>query len=372
MSLSPEARWDGWYYDGRTSNRHAVSVRVLGDGLAIIPKEGGARHWPYHRIRHTQGLQAGEPVRFEYGRDPAEVLVVPDAGILAAIRRAAPAMQRQFRPPAKVGRFLAGTIGVAVALVVVGAALYLWGIPALAVAVAERIPVAWEEQLGAAAIANLTSAHRRCENRAQLAALAQIVEALTGSNPSSPYRYRLTVIASDMPNAFAAPGGYLLITSELLRFADRPEEIAGVLAHEIQHVEHRHATRLLVRELSMRTLVSLALGDLRGLGSAIDTAGRLGALRYQRADETAADRGAVPMLVAARIDPRGMVTMLQKLQQVESRGFAPPPYLSTHPALDERIATLEALTAQTSVNPVPLLPDYPWGEMEWVCSQASR
>lgn len=371
MSLSPERRWEGWHYDGRTSNRRAVSVRVLSDGLAILPKEGGTRHWPYDRIRHAPGVHAGEPVRFEYGGDPPEVLVVPDAAILAAIHRAAPAMQRRFRSPTKVGRFLAGTIAVAIALVVVGAALYVWGIPALAVAVAARIPVAWEEQLGAAAIANLTSLHRRCEAPTQLAALEQIVEALVASNPSSPYRYRLTVIASDMPNAFAAPGGYLLITSELLRFADRAEEIAGVLAHEIQHVEHRHATRLLVRELSMRTLVSLALGDLRGLGSAIDTAGRLGTLRYQRADETAADRGAVPMLVAARIDPRGMVTILQKMQAAAG-GFTPPPYLSTHPALEERIATLDALTAQTQVTVVPLLPDYPWAEMAEICPQAAR
>jgi len=371
MALSPERRWEGWHYDGRTSNRHAVSIRVLGDGLAILPEERGALHWPYDRIRHTPGTHAGEPVRFEYGGDPPEVLVVPDAAILAAIHRAAPATQRRFRPPAKVGRFLAGTIGVAVALVVVSAALYVWGIPALAVTVAARIPVAWEEQLGAAAMANLTSIHRRCEAPAQLAALEQIVEALTAAGPPSPYRYRLTVIASDMPNAFAAPGGYLLITSELLRFADRPEEIAGVLAHEIQHVAHRHATRMLVRELSMRTLVSLALGDLRGLGSAIDTAGRLGTLRYQREDETTADRGAVPMLVAARIDPRGMVTMLQKVQAA-SRGLTPPPYLSTHPALEERIATLEALTAQTPVTMVPLLPDYPWAEMAQMCPQAAR
>ena len=371
MSLSPEGRWQGWLYDGRTSNRHAVSVRVLGSGLAILPKEGGTRHWPYDRIRYTPGVQTGEPVRFEHGGDPPEVLVVPDAAILAAIHRAAPLRQRRFKPPTKVGRFLAGTIAVAIALVVVSAALYVWGIPALAVAVAARIPVAWEEQLGAAAIANLTSIHRRCETPEQLAALEQIVERLTDSNASSPYRYRLTVIASDMPNAFAAPGGYLLVTSELLRFADRAEEIAGVLAHEIQHVEHRHATRLLVRELSMRTLVSLALGDLRGLGSAIDTAGRLGALRYQRADETAADRGAVPMLIASRIDPRGMVTMLQKMQAA-SRGFTPPPYLSTHPAIEERIAALDALTAQTPGMPVPLLPDYPWAEMGEICPQAAR
>lgn len=367
MSQSPERRWEGWHYDGRTSNRYAVGIRVLGSGLAILPQEGGTRHWPYDRIRYAPGAHAGEPVRFEYGGDPPEVLVVPDTAILAAIHRAAPAVQRRFRPPTKVGRFLAGTIVVAIALVVVSVALYVWGIPALAVTVAARIPVAWEEQLGAAAIANLTSIHRRCDAPAQLAALEQIVERLTASIPSSPYRYRLTVIASEMPNAFAAPGGHLLMTSELLRFADRPEEIAGVLAHEIQHVEHRHATRLLVRELSMRTLISLALGDLRGLGSAVDAAGRLGTLRYQRADETAADRGAVPMLVAARIDPRGMVTMLQKLQGA-SRGFTPPLYLSTHPALEERIATLNALIDQTPVTTAPLLPEYPWREVTEICS----
>lgn len=366
MSPSSERQWQGWYFDGRMPQRQPVAVRVMRDGLAIIFDVGGSRRWTYEQFRQTQGAQAGEPVRFEHGGDSPEVLIVPDVTILAAIRETAMTRGRRFHPPARRGRWVAATLATAVAILALGWVLYLWGIPALADAVAARLPVAWEAQLGAAVVDNLVPPTRRCTGRSQQAALEQIFALLTASGPAAVYRYTLIVSAEDAPNAFAAPGGYVVVTLGLLRLSDRPEEIAGVMAHEIQHVVHRHGTKLLVRELSMRAMVSLATGDLGGLGSAMQAARTLGTLRYRRADETAADRDAVPLLAAARIDPRSLVVMLQKLRRA-SAGPALPPYLSTHPAVEDRIAVLSRLAAQTPVDAVPLLPTYAWSEIGQIC-----
>jgi len=368
MPTPPQRQWDGWYFDGRTARRHPVAVHVFSDGLAIILDEGSSRRWAYERIRQTQGTHPGELVRFEYGGDPPEALIVPDPAILTAIREAAPARRGRFRAPARRGVWVAATIGTAIALVLLGWGLYAWGIPALADAVAARLPVAWEEQLGAIVTDELAPAERRCGQPEVHEALERVLGVLTASGPPTAYHYTVIVSADDAPNAFAAPGGYVVVTRGLLRLADRSEEVAGVMAHEAQHIVQRHATRLLVRELSFRALVSLAAGDLRGLGSALSAARSLGQMRYQRADETAADREAVRMLAAARIDPHGMVTLFRKLQQSSAAAFEPPAYLSTHPAIDERIATLERLAAESPVDPVPLLPDYPWAELAQRCS----
>jgi predicted Zn-dependent protease len=366
MPASPEQRWNGWYFDGRTAQRHPVVVQLQREGLTLIPHEGPPHWWPFTHIRQTQGTHPGEPIQFEHGSNPTEVLVIPDIAILAAIRAVAPPSVMRFSAPARRSVWMVATAATAFSLVVLGWVLYVWGIPALADAVATRLPVAWEAQLGATVTDKLAPAERRCTGRAQYAALEHILGKLTASGPPATYRYTLIVTAEDTPNAFAAPGGFIVLTRGLLRVSDGPEEVAGVMAHEIQHIVHRHGTKLLVRELSLQTLVSLGTGNLRGLRSMMDAARSVGGLRYRRADEMVADRDGVRLLASAHIDPRGLLRFLQKIRQ-STGAVQLPVYLSTHPPLDERIAAVGQLAALVPGPPVPLLLDYPWAEITQVC-----
>jgi predicted Zn-dependent protease len=137
------------------------------------------------------------------------------------------------------------------------------------------------------------------------------------------------------------------------------------MAHEIQHIVHRHGTKLLVRELSLQALVSLAAGDLRGLRSTLDAARSLGGLRYRRADEMLADHDAIGLLATSHIDPHGLQLFFEKMKQ--SPAIQLPAYLSTHPPLEERIAAVSRLVASIPAQPIPLLPDYPWAEITQIC-----
>ncbi len=366
MPASSEQRWNGWYFDGRTALRHPVVVHVQREGLTLLPPDGPPHWWPFAHIRQTQGAHPGEPIQFEHGSDPAEVLVIPDVAILAAIRAVAPPNVIRFSAPARRSVWIVATAVTAVSLVVLGWVLYVWGIPALSDTVATRLPVAWEVQLGAAVTDNIAPAERRCTGRTQQAALEHILGKLTASGPPAAYRYTLIITRDDFPNAFAAPGGFVVLTRGLLRLSDGPEEVAGVMAHEIQHIVHRHGTKLLVRELSLQALVSLGTGNLRGLRSMMDAARSMGGLRYRRADEMVADRDGVGLLASAHIDPRGMLRFLQKMRQ-SPLAVQFPVYLSTHPPLDERIAAVGRLAALVPGPSVPLLPDYPWAEITQGC-----
>jgi predicted Zn-dependent protease len=140
-----------------------------------------------------------------------------------------------------------------------------------------------------------------------------------------------------------------------------------VLAHEIQHVVQRHATRALFRESSIRVLIAALTGNANGLAQALNAAGKLGGVRYQRGDEEAADRDGMKMLQAARIDPSGLIGFFRRLAQEEQSGPRIPAYLSTHPQTADRIQRLERLATQAHYTPVKLLPGYPWEEMKEVC-----
>lgn len=165
------------------------------------------------------------------------------------------------------------------------------------------------------------------------------------------HRYRWFVAERPDINAFAAPGGVVVVFSGLLRSAGSAEEIAGVLAHEVAHAELRHSLRGMVKSLGLRALVSLLIGDVSGSAFA-DVATRLTELRFSREAEREADDEGLRRLIAARIDPNGMLRFYGKLA-AEQR-LSPPPILSTHPATGERLERLRQKVAQRSENWVPL------------------
>ncbi len=367
MDAGVHSVWRGSYFDGRTAARHAVTITLMETGLRLTKVDGTIIWWPYGEIRQAAGSGAGGRAQFEHGPIPAELLVVEDARIIAAMRRVSPVRRPRVRIPAgRMARLRLAALAV-VGAIAMGAALYVWAIPALASAVAASLPVAWEEQLGEAVVESVTADLPTCGDPAQKAALQKILSTLTAAAPPNPYTFRLTVVRNPQINAFAAPGGYIVVFDGLLRKTKSPEELAGVLAHEIQHVLHRDGTQALVRQLSLSALISLASGNTRGFSSVLQAAGSLGVLRYGREAEAAADRGAMALLRAARIAPEGFVSFMVTVQKEQARIPRVPTYLSNHPSTDERIATLRRLAADTPYTPVRLVPDYPWQDMAHIC-----
>ncbi len=368
MNTLPPSRWRGHYLDGRTAAKHPVLVFLTREGITLRREDtGGTLWWPFHQVRLTQGSHHRDHVRFERVGQHPEAVVVTDPGFLAALHQIAPQMRGRFHAPSGVTR-RALTVAVAAAgAIVLGVGLYVWGIPALAGFAATHVPVAWEEALGAHAVDSVVPRTKRCQNAEGLRALDRIGATLLASAPRSPYTFRITVANISDVNALAAPGGYIVIFRGLLEDTKTPEELAGVMAHEIQHVLHRHATRWIFRELSLAVLISIITGG--GSSSTLEVAGALGSLRYQRADEETADREGVRMVQAARIDPRGMIAAYSGLQQKAEKQGEPPIYLSSHPRTAERLAQLRQMAAQARYTPIRLLPDVSWAQIREMCRQ---
>ncbi len=362
----------GFYFDGRTATKHAVTVTVMGDGLRIAREDGEVIWWPYDEIRQAQRVHADERVALERGHPIAEILGIEDEAMLAAIERLAPATKRHFRQPLRRSTWLTVALLAGIGAVVLGSALYLWGIPAFADAVTSRVPVVWEERIGQRAMDDVGMFGERCTDAERLGMIDHVVSRLRSGIPSTPYAFHVTVLASPSVNALAAPGGYIVVFHGLLTKTRSPEDLAGVLAHEMQHVVQRHGTRALVRKQSMSVLISALSGDGRGLASALNAAGTLGQLRYSRRDEDSADREGMKMLQAARIDPRGMVEVFRTLQREAGAASSVPAYLQSHPPVSARIETLQRMATQAHYIPVPLLPTYPWREIDNVCPPSTQ
>ncbi len=353
--------------DGRTAERHRAGVRLTPLGLQITLGNKNSLFWPLEEIRQSKNFYGEEQVRLERGGNTPEVLLVPSSIFLKKIREVSPEKKKRFRPPASKKSWVRAVILLVAGVVGVTASLYLWGIPAMTSWIAPHIPVSWEERLGQSVVDAVAPVEKRCVDSTRSKKIQEIITALGSSVPHSPYKFRVMVVNSPAVNALAAPGGSIMVFRGLLEKTTTPEELAGVLAHEMQHILQRHATRALLQQVSMKIILAAAVGDAKGLSYGLEGAQALGMLRYTRQKEEEADREAVQMLIASGIDPRGLVTFFETVQKESLNSLKMPFYLSTHPDLEERIQRLKTLTASVPIPTTRLLQGYDWKNLYNIC-----
>lgn len=217
---------------------------------------------------------------------------------------------------------------------------------------ASHVSLEDERRLGDLAFAQARPSLKLLETGPAVAMIQEVGGRLT---MGSPYDYQWHVADNPQVNAFAMPGGHVVVYTGLLLAAHSAEEVAGVLAHEVQHVELRHTLENLIHALGWRAALAVALGDVSG-GMWGDMAHRLVTLKYSRDLERHADLGGLKALRRAAISPDGMACFFQRLADREDLSLA---LLSTHPASAERMAALRAaIAAQGAHDHKPL--SYDW------------
>ncbi len=369
---SIQTEWEGYYLDGQTAARQRVSIQLMRLGLHVTTERGDTLWWPYEEIRQTQGFYSGEQVRIERGGEFAEALLVSDKEFLVQLHQIAPELATKFHDPAR--RKTRGRLALLAALASIGilVVLYLWGIPALSGFVASLVPVSWEERLGQAVVEHLAPPAIRCTDTNRTPVISEILTALTTHSPTSPYTIRVILVNDSSINAFAAPGGTIVLLRGLLEQTQTPEELAGILAHELQHILNRHSTRALIQHVSMGLLLAAITGNTSGTAAyGLEGARILGSLRYSRQNEEEADAGGMRMLLEAGIDPMGMIAFLELLKKRTSESPSILKYLSTHPGTEDRIEKLKSLAGQSQHRPAKLLAGHDWSEIKKICQATS-
>ena len=367
-----QTNWEGQYLDGQTAARQRAAIQLMRTGLQLTTESGLTSWWPYAEVRQTQGFYAGETVRLERGGETSEVLLIDDPAFLTALHQVAPEQASHLHHPVRRRRRAALTFLAALAIIGITVALYLRGIPALAAFVASRVPVSWEERLGHAVVEHLAPSGKRCLDPARARLIDDIITTLTTPLPKSPYTFRVIVVNEPILNAFAAPGGYIVLFRGLLERTGTAEELAGILAHELQHILQRHATRALFQHASAGLLLAALTGDTgRAATLELEGAALLGLLRYSRHQEEEADTEGMRMLLAAGIDSAGMIQFFQSLREEERKEPAFLQYLSTHPSTADRVERLKSRVGQPRSTPVKLLQGYDWSDIRKMCRRES-
>ena len=161
--------------------------------------------------------------------------------------------------------------------------------------------------------------------------------------------YTFTVVKDDDVNAFSLPGGYVFLNDGLIKKTASDDELAGVIAHEVAHIAARHAIKRYESSLGLQIVQLATLAARQGAATrGMSIAAQAAQLAYARQDELEADRLGVRYLKAAGFDPKGMLSFLEKLHEIDlskpqylPRGVVRPHYAMTHPYVPERIVVVK-------------------------------
>jgi predicted Zn-dependent protease len=191
----------------------------------------------------------------------------------------------------------------------------------------------------------------RCSNPAPRAYVEEISRPLLEKLGETPYQFEFQVVDNTEVNAFALPGGFVTVNMGLLNKAESGEEVAAVLAHELQHVLLRHGTKRILRRMGGFVVMSLLFGGT-GIEYPAYFISDLTQLSHDRGEESEADAGGLQLMARAGIDPLGMKQFFERVSKEST--LTPPALLSTHPDPGDRASRAEQ--ASRSGGPYETLP----------------
>lgn len=354
------ARWS----DGRSAIARDATATLTATGIAIALASAGE-----HFIWSYDSLSVGEPIR-PHSIDAVITsnsargcsLFVPNPAFVANLARRATRLTARAERWHNARPWIAAMLA-AVALVI---AANLFDISP-ARALAHMVPQSWSRRMGDEAVRSMTDGRMSCAEPKGVAAMETLMRRLSqGSGRETPFG----VVISDwsMVNAFAVPGGKIIVLKGLIDKAESGDELAGVLAHEMGHGLALHAETGIIRAVGFAAAIEFMMGGSGGTLANLGIA--LAQLSYSREAEHEADLQAITLLKRAEVSPRGFADFFKRLEASEHEGDKPQAWTSldllrSHPPTAERAALI---LAQPAYDATPALSDERWQDLKQVCS----
>lgn len=361
----------GTFFDGATSARHAVTVDLAPDVLQIRAGDGTLLgEWPYDKLESAPA-PAGVLRLGRAGSRALARLEIRDRELADAIDERSLPVDRSGRGERRMrAKVIVWSLVATASLVGVA----VWGVPRIATRLTPLIPYSLELRLGelieAQARASLDTRHAaaafECGNTAKekpgRAAFDKLMNRLETA-AGLPIPLHPLVVRLPEANAVTLPGGYIYVFQGLIDKAESPDQLAGVIAHELGHAAHRDGTRTVLQAAGLSLLFGILLGDFVGGGAVVFAAKIILQTSYSREVETAADAYGVMLMTRINGDARALGRFLLRIAGTTHPG---PKILLDHPETRDRITVIEAMAGSAPTR--PLLDQADWAALKSICS----
>jgi Zn-dependent protease with chaperone function len=222
--------------------------------------------------------------------------------------------------------------------------LYMLIVPWLSAKLASRVSIKTEQKLGNAVYDALG-----LQEREDTAASAVLNEFFKAMDVPTAYEIKITVVNDNVVNAFALPGGRMVVYRALLDKIETYPELAALLSHEFTHINNKHSTKSIFRRLGSKVFIGLLFGRFGSVTNVlVNHADNLKNLKYSRSLEKEADMNGLALLMKRKIDPAGFSRLFNHLK--EAGGTVLPEVLVSHPDTDKRIKYISEASKQAAVE----------------------
>ncbi|WP_369721221.1 M48 family metallopeptidase [Bradyrhizobium sp. LLZ17] len=347
------------FFDGVSSRKRQVKL-MLGDALEIVEEGAPMVRWAYGDIRRADS-PAGVLRLACNGAPPLARLEIRDIALASeVVARCARLDEHQ-----TTGRGVAKIVGWSVAAAVSIVCVVLFGVPLAADRLAPLVPKPIERRIGDASEVQVKTIFGRstCSDPAGQAAFSKLVNRLRDAAGLDDDSMTAGVLPTSVPNAFALPGGKVFVLKGLLDKAENPDEIAGILAHELGHLKHHDNMRGLIYNGGTSFLIGLLFGDVTGSSAVIFASRSVVEASYSREAETNADTFAIDIMHALGRSPKPAAELMFRITGKEGGGLTS--ILASHPLTEDRLARMTREDRPAS-GP-PLLPDAEWRSLKEIC-----
>ena len=225
-----------------------------------------------------------------------------------------------------------------------------------------------EEKLDELLWENIKTTEDENTNPLVLKSVDSLITRICDLNDIDRSKIKFNVINKNEINALAMPNGRLVIYSGLITASENQEELAGVLCHEIAHIQLNHVMKKLVKEIGLSTLISITTGS-NGSELIKETAKVLSSTSFDRSLEKEADIKAIEYLTKAEINPEYFAQFLYKINDSESEIMKYLTWMSTHPDSKNRAEYIIEHSKNNNVKNVPVLKDETWNKLKEVLKE---
>lgn len=361
------------FMDGEFAVVRRVNITIedagAGGELVITPPEQTPVRWPLADVRTVPDQADRTVLVLAQKNDPVSRLLVTEVEPQRILQARCPNMRK--RPPVKgKGRLLAWSVAAMASVALIIGVL----VPLMADQLAEYLPPAGEKALGdttfeqvrAALSENEFAPLRICNNTQGLNALA-LMQTRLQVRSDLPYPLTVHVLDHDLINAFALPGGHIVLFRGLIDAAETPDEVAAVFAHEIGHVVNRDPTRGALRSAGSIGVLGLVFGDFAGGAAILFMVERLIDATYNQDAEAGADMFAHKTLADVGISPSALGILFERLRAKYGDEDGIVAHFMAHPSLGDRIAAANR-AAKSMTGPIrPSLGEEDWQALRKIC-----